>query len=403
MSKFELNEGSFSSVLTLSRSLPASYIDSSGVLQNVVASEPRFAPDGGLLIERSSQNVLLKSRLFNQSPWAGSGTGSASTAYTGIDGVANSSRELNDTSSSSVFSMSQSVAVTPSSTSTNIVSVFIQKTSAAVTFPAVGVAYSGGTALESVVFFNTDTGAFEVDGDDAGVAVVDHGKWWRLIIDRPNNGTANDTLTLSLYPAANSTGKAGFNVSSRGATRFDVAQVEPGVISATGPMVTDDSPVFRIGELAACDLSSLQSAKGFSFVAEFSEIRPSITGGFLVYAYDASGDNYAGIEPDELTGRLLFADRQDGGAVTYTDLAKYSGRFKCGISCDLERGELVIAANGFALVLKRDFTAASFDSLGFNRNDSTSNPLESFVIKRVQLFASPLSREHMKELTTQGA
>lgn len=200
---------------TFSRNSTATYRDSSGTLKTAasgVARDDHYARDSGgslvrsLWVERAGKNSVLKSEALGGAEWSGAATVTDDDAAA-PDG--NTTADLlDDTDGAATQDRNQALTVSDDSLNRSG-SCFIKKTSGASVFPALELAYSGGTtAVTYRVQLNPNDGSTDdttaTSPKRAGVEDW-NSDYYRLWIVGANNGTGNTTLTIRAIPASTTT------------------------------------------------------------------------------------------------------------------------------------------------------------------------------------------------------
>lgn len=195
---------------------PVLYDQPDGTLQlfNHPANQPRVEYDAqgnrlGLLVEEARTNLLPYSEAFDNTAWIGTVTHVANEV--GPDGLPNSAYTLTD-QDTSLAGLTETISCA-NDTLARTFSVFIKKTTTASTFPGISIYYSGGTALNTGLTVNTNTGVVTArtgggvaSPDSFGVQEV--GNYWRAHITVSNNASGNTSVAAIIYPSVNSDGDA---------------------------------------------------------------------------------------------------------------------------------------------------------------------------------------------------
>ena len=215
-----------------SRSSSATYINSSGLIATASTNVARqsYNPSNltltpQLLIEPAATNICKQSQQFN-STW----TTTTTLAATQAD-PAGGTTACNSTDNSAAVTQVLSQAITVTNDSEGYVfSVYIKKTTTATTFPGIEIKFSGGTAKDTSITFNTNTGTFVANAastnPNAYARVDSNLNFWRVSIGLYNNTTGNTTLTANIYPAVNTDASGTWAVATTGTITIWGAQVE---------------------------------------------------------------------------------------------------------------------------------------------------------------------------------
>lgn len=284
----DFTTASLDSRVTVTRALnTATRFNSSGYLEIVNANLPRFDFNPstlvcrGLLIEETRANLLVRSNAFTTSPWQTSGTVTAAQNITGPDNVANSAWTLTDNDAANTAYFYRAIVVANDSTAYSI-SAFIQKTSNATTFPALGLNILGGSVgVLAAYVLNTNTGvatAASTNATASSAVVQDAGLFWRLCISTANNSTGNTVAYYSMYPAVNTTGGSVFVASTTGSAVFYGAQLEAGAF-ATSYIPTTTTSLTRNADAVTMTGTNFSSWYSSSSAALAAVVIPSIATG----------------------------------------------------------------------------------------------------------------------------
>lgn len=138
----------------------------------------------------------------------GSWTGAATLATPSVPRVMGRPPiELTD-ASAAAFQSRQQIVTVPADGAAYTLSFLLRRQ---VGTPAFGVNYnlSGGTLVAVSLRVNPDTGAVS-----AATKIAAMGDWWRVWSTIFNNGTANTSLTATIFPATNVSGTIGSDSAS---------------------------------------------------------------------------------------------------------------------------------------------------------------------------------------------
>ena len=223
----------------------------------------------GLLIEEQRINELVDKRDLNGAAWATFGTGSVTQDQPGIDRVANKAWTITDSSAANAYQKKQAITV-PDDSNLHIVSIYIKKTSAT-HYCGFSLALTGGSTPKNsasigFVGLAPSNGAESTQGGNIDLHEVhDAGDYWRLIGGITNNTTGNVTLTVALYPAANTTGAASVDATTTGSMIYDWGQVELNAKFASSPIPDGVGAVTRAADIATSTITGGMPAE-FSVV-----------------------------------------------------------------------------------------------------------------------------------------
>lgn len=264
-------------IVQFSRASTATFINSSGLLASAASGNPRFEYDPvtlasrGLLIERSTPNLLLRSNAFNTSPWATNG-------YTHSTG---------STSPHSTES-SQRMTVTGSGTLGNIQTVTVASTSVTFSVWWKNGNWSGftGSAPREIGIRNNTTATtllrFRIDNPtttptagyitgSSGVSFQNYGNGWYRIIATVTSGISSGN-SIGIYIG----GLLGSFVGSGEYADWYGAQVESGS-GASSYIPTGSSQVTRASETAYIPLTNFGfSTAAGTFLAHYSPMQANI-------------------------------------------------------------------------------------------------------------------------------
>jgi hypothetical protein len=265
-------------------------------------SDPSNCPAGvcvrkGLLIESARTNSLLRSGDPSNAAWAIPGgstmtiTGNSTLAPDGTVAATT----LTDSDATRTDYIYQHPAVSDSQTWTG--SIFIKKDANTARFPALEIAYTGGTTpLTYRVWLNTQTGAVTASNSStaATIGVTDAGSYWRIWTIAANNATGNNRLDYSIYPAAGTT-IGTYSAAATGTAIFWGGQLELGA-SVSSYIPTTTVALTRNQDIAiikTLDSNWFDSSKGTLYG---SFIMPSATTNqFIADLDDGGGSNRIGM------------------------------------------------------------------------------------------------------------
>lgn len=258
----------------------ATRVNSNKLIEAVAANVARFDHDPvtgaslGLLVEELRTNLALQSGDLVTAPWTSIQTPGITTDN------AISPRGLlevtlfTDNNATNREGVQQSITV-PNNSATHTSSVFVKKTTGAVS-PTFGLEmnYSGGTQTAPVELrLNTDTGETNGEGG-GGTQAQDYGDHWRAWGRSVNNGTGNTTLQVKVFPALAAHGSFVDVASTTGSAHAWGVQTEDGGIP-TSYIETAGVAVLRAGDvITTTDISWLNVLEGTFFT---DTITPVIT------------------------------------------------------------------------------------------------------------------------------
>ncbi len=181
---------------------------------------------GGLEIARAIEflkyphNLAKESERFDQAIWVKGGTATVTAdLLTAPDGTLTADR-LEDFSGANIGSIQQTITI-PMDSQQYEYSVFLEKTTAASTFPAISLELLGGspTVGPSEYAFDTDTGVFTLRtaslAADVILSVEALGAWWRVAL-RLTNNNLNSSARITVFPAVNTDAGASWIASTNG-------------------------------------------------------------------------------------------------------------------------------------------------------------------------------------------
>ena len=193
----------------VSRASTGTYFDNNGVLQvagNDVARydfDPVTKNSKGLMTESASTNLLPMSKDFEvTSVWTKNSANTTVVQNTTIapDGT-QTADTLGDSGNGDDFVYTNLTMASP--TSAYCTSVFVKKTTSALSTFGLWCLRSGGTTAQSfVVSIDTNTGTIWSSIANTG-SVTDVGDYWRVSLTSTDNATGNTVLQVRLYPAFN--------------------------------------------------------------------------------------------------------------------------------------------------------------------------------------------------------
>lgn len=171
---------------------------------------------------------------IDQAPWASSDTPVVVPATAlAPDGTLTAVSITDDNAAAREFRFF-SVTV-PNNTQTNLAGAYVRKRAVAGVYPAIGLAYTGGTSLERVVVVNPEDGTIQHNATAAGVVDVD-ADWWFVWAALANNGLGNTTLQVRLQPAYNANGSTTINSATTGTSHFWGVRAQLNVATPTLPV-----------------------------------------------------------------------------------------------------------------------------------------------------------------------
>lgn len=173
----------------------------------------------------TAENALLYSEDFNNAAWVTSGTIVVTPDAVAAPNGLTVATTLNDTDGAATSGITQSITVA-ADTNNRTLSVYVEKDAITTRFPAIYIRYSGGSAVESYVSLNTQTGATSIISGAAPTIVVDdYVDYWRVSLTLQNDST-NTLLDLGIFPAYSSTLGGAASVATTGSINVFGAQIE---------------------------------------------------------------------------------------------------------------------------------------------------------------------------------
>ncbi len=209
--------------------------DENGVLLTRTTGQHRFDHDPadellsgdfrplGYLSELAATNECLESETFDTT-WSEVGT-AVVTANNAVAPDGNTTAdELDDNDASSKEGVTQSVTVSADTTSWSL-SVFVKKTSSTSNKIQIRMNMSGGSAVDTSIICDPDTGAITADiGSPDASGVIDAKDYWRFWVAIANiNNTA---ISLEIYSAFNTDGSSTPAVAATGTADVWGVQLE---------------------------------------------------------------------------------------------------------------------------------------------------------------------------------
>lgn len=405
-----VEEGVLDSTATFTRTSTATYFGSDGLLKTAAVDEARVEYDPatgevlGLLIEEQRTNSLLHNRDLSNGVWSGAATQAKNAV--GIDGVSNSAHTITD-ASGTVTEFRRQLVTIPNDSATHSVRFFIAKDNDETRFPSLDFRFTGGTTRSAQLVFNTKTGAFTQLVGDGAVSVIDKGDFWAIEISLANNASGNTNLVYGVFPAYNSDGGTGAQVSATGSVIYDFGQVELNASFATSPIETAASAVTRSAETpVVSDISAFYTGEGFSATFEGTPLAGQSNIDRTFWFYDSSSgapyDEFItmplaggagafvalrsesiGVTPDKVA---------NGGVLTTLDPAR--------VTCSVEAARIAIAFDG---VVKAENTDPSIKlppgidrlRIGWHIDGVYANA----HIKTLVFYPRPLSNERIAEIS----
>jgi len=239
----------FDDMHTFARASEATYTDSDGILQTVAAGVPRrgnhvwdgdeWVNEGVLIESAAATNLVSRSNDFSfTDPWAVQSTDmTVEKNQTGPDGVANSATTFSETSPLQPSARYFQTAV-PNDSQTYTASCYFKKTTAAATFPGLGVIFLSGTNVISQITINTDNGTLTnrvINGIIAPLnkTIEDAGDYWRVSVTQANNSSGDTKVRIDIYAAVNSDASGSWTAVATGSTVIYGAQLEVGSVPSS--------------------------------------------------------------------------------------------------------------------------------------------------------------------------
>jgi len=245
---------------TYTGSAPRTYIDSEGVLQvetdNTKPIHETLNGKRAIRLEPQGVNLLESPR--NLDEWDITASPVVTSAV-GLDGNERNI-EVTDNASGAHEYVYKGIDISADTTQYTYTTHIPKTTGSPTYYPALRLAFTGGTPFSSGIFFNTTTGAYNTYGEVPDrVKIVDLGDWWKISITKAN--TDNTTVNAVAQPAASTDG-SNTNTAAVGTTIFDFNQIEAkkfssSFVDASGPELTtngdfadwtgDDPDSFTVG------------------------------------------------------------------------------------------------------------------------------------------------------------
>lgn len=177
-------------------------------------------------------NLFNYSAQFDNAFWTKTSTSVTTNVAVAPDGTT-SADSITDSSTTVTGTIAHTTTVTNDMKS-YVFSVYVQKTTGG-TSPVMRLQLNltGGTAVNTNMFFDSDAGAITKLTAGAFGAVVDFGTFWRVSLASINNGTGNTSLACTLAPAAGPHNATAANVATTGTAVIWGAQLENGSVAST--------------------------------------------------------------------------------------------------------------------------------------------------------------------------
>jgi len=198
-------------------------------------------------------NEITYSRDLTNAVWAGSAV--VALDAVGLEGVANTASTVTDNDGAVSEDLLEGIVVSNDSNS-NTLRIFIKKDSDETRFPALQLAYAGGTDQRHEIRFNTKTGDFvSVNALGTGASEVnDVGYWWEILIQLTNNTTGNSVAYIWMHPALRLTLNGVDDVSTTGSMIVGNVELHRNKSIA---QVRGSTPIFTFGSTVSVDATDL--------------------------------------------------------------------------------------------------------------------------------------------------
>lgn len=173
---------------------------------------------------------------IDQAPWLSDLTPIVTPGISGVlapDGTQTAVRIQDDNAAGREYRYF--TATVPNNSQTNLAGVYVRKRALGGVYAAIGIAYTGGTAFETVVVINPETGGISTNATAANVIDVD-ANWWFVWIAQANNATGNTNMQVRLQPAYNNTGTTAIVSATVGSTDFWGVRIQLNTATPTLPV-----------------------------------------------------------------------------------------------------------------------------------------------------------------------
>jgi hypothetical protein len=390
---------------TVTRASTKNVLGSAGTYVSVANNVPAFEfnADGsyrGLLVEPGATNLAQRSQEFDDAYWTKTNATITANSTVAPDGA--TTADTVTTAGGLLGDVRRSFTIANDSV-TRAFSVFIKKETVS-SFGIITISQTGGTARNTGIQFNKQTGVAQYVGNGFGggytapiaFSVDDAGQFWRMSVSIDNNSTGNTTLVVVMFP--NYGTSFGNFTAVNGTSVLWQAQLETGAV-ATSPIVTTGSTASRVADVVS--LASASSVIGQSAGTIYFEFNSRVTGGSVakrgVYLTDGTNNNRIAI--GKTTDDKIEALVTTGGVMqaNIATAINQSGVFKCALAYALN--DFALYVNGAQVGVDASGTVpatSTFDlgqvvSGGQNFNDH---------IRSVALFPTRLDNATLATLTT---
>lgn len=408
-------------IMAFTRALgTATRVNEMGLIEPVAADvlrhdyDPATKEYKGWLIEGARTNTLLQS----QNPsitWSYQGvTAVSDEGDVGPDGVT-TAYTVTDPSAVSSCNMLQAGQTACADNEQWCLSFRIKKTSADAHWAAFRIRFSGGTAITSEVYVDTDTGDIGTATGGGGSAptrsgIIDEGDWWRPWMVYTNNATSNTLVQAYFWPAWGTSAVSASTVTTGGkvVTDFQLEHVTLfGQEIATFPsstIVTTTVAVTRSADvLSTTDLSWFNETRGtFILTGVLTEQAdfPLTIRLLSVEDGDALTNHYT-ILMTNVAGPYVRTQTGDGGVVQTVDGGLMTPGTAYNIAYSYAIDDIAVSLNGTTVATDTD-TAGALPS-GLTRlflGDTGTGTRPMFGhIKSIRYWPSRLTNEEIIELT----